>query len=337
MTHDRDDFLWDRSEPPDPLVGRLEEVLGPLGRRDDAPVPRRTSPAPRGRRIAGFAAAAVLLATVTLLALREDAPPQDPGDSEVAHLPPEPGAPALHVEGTGDRLVVGSWVEADAAPRELVLGDVGRIVLDAGSRVQVRRLAGEETRLYLARGRMEATVSADARPRFFQVDTDAARCVDLGCRYTLSVDPDGVAHVAVTLGQVAFETHGDGVSGGGREVYVPSGAECVARPDLGPGTPRFRDASPEVATAFDAYDTAPAGDAEARRRAALAAIALVRTERDTLPAWHLLQDRDATIAAAAAARLDEITGGCSLASLPRAVPRAEDRAAWKEFLDGRCW
>ena len=29
-----DDYLWDRSGPPDPEVARLEELLRPLGRQD---------------------------------------------------------------------------------------------------------------------------------------------------------------------------------------------------------------------------------------------------------------------------------------------------------------
>jgi len=329
--NERDDYLWDRTGPPDPEVERLERLLSPLGRcetgRDDAapPAVRRVR-----NRLPWFAAAAAVLVAAAIVRtfLGDEAPTVTPPTSpDVAVV--EPG-PTLHVEGSGDRLAAGAWVETKDTPRELVLGDVGRIRVDPGSRLQVRRLADETTRLYLARGRLEASVSADARPRFFQVDTDAARCVDLGCRYTLSVDEAGVAHVAVTTGQVAFES-------GGREVYVPSGAECLARPGTGPGTPRFLGTSQEVAAAFDAYDTAKPDDSERRRALALAALATVRTARDTLAAWHLLQDADPAIVDAAAARLDRVTSGATVAGLCRANAGPQDRIAWKEYLEGSCW
>jgi hypothetical protein len=198
------------------------------------------------------------------------------------------------------------------------------VLLAADSRLQVRHVSDETTRLYLARGSLEAKVTKDARPRFFQVDTDAARCVELGCRYSLSVGDDGGSTVRVLTGQVAFEA-------GPREVFVPAGASCVARKGRGPGTPRFDDAREAVVQAFDAYDAAPE---EAKRTLALAALDVVRDGRDTLPAWHLLQDPDATVTAAALAKLETVAGRCDAGTTE---PAAKVRAAWKELLEARCW
>ena len=48
---------------------------------------------------------------------------------------------------------------------------------------------------------------------FVQTRTPATNCVDLGCKYTLTVDGAGDSLVEVTMGRVAFEDRG-------REVYV---------------------------------------------------------------------------------------------------------------------
>jgi hypothetical protein len=314
-----DDYLYDGSGTPDPDVERAERLLRPLGRRDDAPVaaPRP----PRGRLVvlAALATAAAALLVAAILDSGSPAPTRAP-DSVAA-------APTVCEAGREGALGVDQWVETTEAGRELLVGDLGRVVLGADSRVQVRHVSADETRLYLARGSLEAHVSAHARPRFFQVDTDAARCVDLGCRYTLDVDADGVATVRVVTGQVAFED-------GRREVFVPSGATCRAEKDRGSGTPRFEDARREVASAFDAYDAAATSPVERRREAARAALDSVRDGRDTLPAWHLLSDPDAEIARAAAARLEAVAGACDV---PPGASAVDVRAAWKDRLEARSW
>jgi len=296
------DYLWDRSGPEDPEIAELERALAPLAHRGAPPRVRRV----RLRPLA--IAAGALLAIGGALLLR--------GGS----VPPAPlEGPPLRVAATGATLLPGAWIEARETEHELFLGDVGRITLRLGSRMQVRALGDETTRLFLARGALEASIAADARPRFFQVDTDAARCVDLGCRYTLEVDDAGDARVDVTFGQVAFETET-------REVYVPRGAVCLAKRGRGPGTPRFKDSAPALAAALDAYDAAPA---ESRLEAARAALALVERPRDTLAAWHFLQDADAAVARAAEARLAEVAG--------RPEGDAPNREAWKAHLEAGWW
>lgn len=310
-----DDYLFDGSGAPDADVEKLERVLRPLGRDANAPVRARV---PRRNRalVLGLLAAAAASLVVAVL-LRGDAPPS------VATEP----APEIRDAARSAPFATGDWVETADADREILVGDLGRVTLAARSRLQVRHVSRETTRLYLASGSLEARVGANARPRFFQVDTDAARCVDLGCRYTLEVDDDGAATVRVVTGQVAFETPG-------REVFVPAGAVSVARRGRGPGTPRFEDARAALGVAFDAFDEA-AWEAPARRRElATAALGEVRDGRDTLPAWHLLQDADAEVVRAAASRLADVAGACDVEANATA---AEVREAWREMLRQRFW
>jgi hypothetical protein len=285
---------------------------------------RQSTPALRWT-FGGLAAAAAIL--VALIVFEQ--PPFGPGQV-VYRFPttPPPSAvalgPVIRAEGSEDALGVGTWIETSDASRQITIGEsLGRLTLAARSRLQVRHSREDETRLYLARGSLEAFVSADARPRFFQVDTDAARCVDLGCRYTLAVADDGVATVRVTTGQVAFED-------GAREVYVPAGATCVARPGAGPGTPRFEDARRDLQAAFDAYDLAAKAEPERRAALAGAALAAVQDLRDTLPAWHLLQEGNTSIVRAAAARLEAVAGPCEA---PAGSDAAAVREAWKARLE----
>lgn len=314
-----DDHLWDGSGTPDPDVERLERLLRPLGAREGRPT-LHAAPgpgSPRGGRkrwrwiVPACAAAAALLIAV-VAGLRR-------GDDGAAH-PSRDGAPV----SADPQVAAGSWIETEDAPREIRLGDVSHVVVAPRTRLQVRRVADDAHHFYLERGTIEASVSADARPRLFQVATDAANCVDLGCRYTLEVDDAGTATVRVTLGQVAFETPD-------REVFVPAGAEAVARRGAVPGTPLFADASPEVRRAFVAFDASSGSD---RSRAAFAAIGAAQTGRDTLAVWHLLQERDGDVVEAALRRIEELAGPCDV---PSDGSLADRRLAWKACLFDRCW
>lgn len=317
------DYLFDGDGPPDPEVERLERLLRPLGlSHADKP----THPAPRVGRARLWVFALGLGATAAALLVAFSA-----ARHEVQEPTPAPGAPGLEVAGTGERLLERAWVETGQHPRELALGDVGRLTLEPGSRLEVRRLALEETRLYLERGRLEARVSAEARPRFFQVDTPSTRCVDLGCRYTLEVDAAGDARVEVLSGRVAFENEG-------REVYVPAGAICRATRAAGAGTPRFADAPAALSEALSRYDASTGEPVERRRAVAEAVLVATRDGRDALGAWHLLADPDDAIARAARARLIEVAGAPPEASPASATrPDAVERERWKEHLERGWW
>jgi hypothetical protein len=314
---DRDDrYLWDRTGEPDREIEALEGLLAPLAHREaEPPAPAAAPPA---RRWGGYAmAAAAALAVGAGLHL----------GTRGSGAPPAPRFASLPVLAGEERVALGSWIDATHAPREVSLGSVARLTLDPGSRLRLDAAEADAARFYLERGRLEALVSADAKPRFFQVDTRAARCVDLGCRYTLAVDPRGVARVHVSTGQVAFAS-------GDREVYVPADAVCLASPRTGPGTPRFSDAAADLAAALDAFDGAGAAPAERRRALADAALRAMQSPRDALGALDMLQDADAAIAAAARSRLVALAGTPEgLGAGGAARPGASEREAWKRYLE----
>jgi hypothetical protein len=320
----------------DSEVQRLERLLAPLRHVPDPqhvdPHPRRAAAAPRTRswlRLALLAAAVVLALGGVWWFTREARVPGGSGGS--GGVVPSSDAPVLVARGESRPLSERTWVETHAEARELRLGDVGQFTLGAGSRLEVQRLAADETRFYLERGRLEAFVSADAHPRFFQVGTPAARCVDLGCQYTLVVDAAGDAEVEVATGRVAFENEG-------REVFVPRGARCRATRASGAGTPRFLDARPELVAALDRFDAAREAPAPERRTHAGSLLALAANPRDGLAVWHLLQDADVDIAQRAHARLHEVAGTVPAAvSPPDVAPNADDRQAWRTVLEPHWW
>ena len=316
---ENDRYLWDRTGPVDEEVERLERLLAPLAHPEGA-APPSLRPSPLVAWIP-FAAAASLLAA-GLAAWTGSGAGRPPETS------PEGVIPAgASVVADGAPVPAGQWIQATDAPREVVLGHSGSLTLDRGSRLQVRHLAADETRLFLERGSLEARIGAGVKPRFFQVDTNAARCVDLGCRYTLSVDAAGVSRVVVLTGQVSFETET-------REVYVPRGATCVARTGSGPGTPRFENAPAALSEAADAFDAASPA---ARSAASARVLAEVKTPRDTLVAWHLLEDADPEIARAAETALVAVAARPEGLSEHAGPPTAQDRERWKAHLESSWW
>lgn len=293
-----DDYLWDGSGPPDEDVRALEEALRPLA-HDGRPLAWNALHRNRPRWPWMLAAALIAAAGGAFWAggaFRDDG--RGTGRDAVS----------LTIVRDGRALATEEWFTASEDNRELRLsrdGDwLGDLSLDPGSRLRVDGVSEQEASLYLAeRGRMEALVSADARPRFFQVGTPAARCIDLGCQYVLQVDEVGTAHVVVTTGWVAFQFD---ESGRQREVFVPRGAECRATRDHGPGTPRFTDTEIELVALLDAFD----GELRPDRRRDLAGkiCSFVDSERDTLVLYHLMQDEDPVVSAAAEERLVDIAG-----------------------------
>jgi len=306
-----DRYLWDRSGPSDEDVERLERLLAPLAHHGRPPL-RLVGPA-RPRRLRLAVAAVVLAAVgVALFALARRNPVESP----------RAGAPSLR---TGSAtLAESAWIDASEGDVQLTLGErMGRITLEAGGRLQVRRLDAEVARLYLDRGRITASIGADVRPRFFQVDTPGVRCVDLGCRYTLEVDREGGAFVHVLTGRVAFESDAG-------EVFVPANATCRAAPGGLAGTPRFLDTPPDLVEALDAYDAARSASADARRPLARALCDHTQRIADTLGLWHLLADPDPAIADLAQTALVRLAGG-DLDVVPTT------REGWRAELEWFWW
>src|SRR5262249_36775450 len=135
------------------------------------------------------------------------------------------------------KLYVGQSLETDQSSRALLFpGTIGEVKVEPGSRVRLIRASQNEYRLALEHGEVEAKISAP--PRLFFVDTASAEAIDLGCAYTLSVDSAGNGTLHVTEGWVELVLKRRFKS------TIPTGATCLTRQGLGPGTPYFEDASP---------------------------------------------------------------------------------------------
>jgi hypothetical protein len=184
------------------------------------------------------------------------------------------GRPTIANSDNTDKLVVGETLETDANSRARIeVADIGQVEVAPNSRVRLLRSDHDGHRLSLDRGSLHAKISAP--PRLFIVDTPSAVAVDLGCEYTLEVDPAGNSKLHVTAGFVSLERDG-------RDALVPAGAYCVTRRGQGLGTPYFAGSSPTFETALAKFDFSHGGSAS------LATIVNEAGAEDTLTLWHLL-------------------------------------------------
>ncbi len=260
----KDDYLWDRSGPPDPEIARLENTLRPLRLRLTAPRRPAVSPAPRTRLWWMAAAAAALMAASTWQMSLLPAPATAWQISHIegsARLGSQAAALSMAL-GAGQLLRTGP-----AAGLTLQADPVGR--LDVGPDSSLR--AASNRSVELQRGTLHAYIWA--RPGEFVVSTPSARAVDLGCEYTLTVNATGDGLLRVSTGWVAFQA-------GDYEAFIPAGAECVTRRRGGPGIPYFQDAGEPFRQALAAYETG--------YEAALDALLAEARPRDGLTLWHLL-------------------------------------------------
>jgi putative zinc finger protein/FecR-like protein len=178
------------------------------------------------------------------------------------------------VSGGTQRMKAGELVETGSGSRaRIVVGQLGTVDVAPQTRVRLGQVSESEYRLRLDRGTISAEINAP--PRLFIVDTPASAVVDLGCAYTVTVADDGVGELRMTKGWSSLEWKG-------RESLVPAGAMCRTRPEKGPGTPYFEDASAALKRAVDDFDTG------ADRAQALDVIIREARVRDTLTLWHLL-------------------------------------------------
>jgi hypothetical protein len=286
MTDDRSDYLWDRSGEPDPEVQHLEELLGtlrhrgslpPLPARSALPRPESMSRSSRNLRLVfvGLTAAAMvcLVASAGWYAFV-----QRHAGWAVTRLAGEPVIDGKAVDADG-RLMRGTWLETgDAGKARVSVGQIGRVDVDPNTRLQLVRARGREHRMALEKGTIHALIWAP--PKFFVVDTPSAVATDLGCAYTLQVDPSGAGLVRVTSGWVGFEYKG-------RESFIPQEAVCATRPGVGPGTPYYEDAPAGYAAALTMLDFGEPGDAA--RAGALDTVLSSARKRDALTLWHLLK------------------------------------------------
>ena len=251
-----DDYLWDKSGEPDPEVVRLENLLGEL-RHSGKPL--RSASARHWYRYAAAVALVAAVGTLWFLS-REPAASWD-----VASVQGEPRVGSVGI-GKAGKLGVGEYLTTDSnAVAKLDVGQIGEVTVDSNSRLRLVKSRENEHRLSLQRGVIHAFIWAP--PRQFFVDTPSAVAVDLGCRYTLSVDDSGDGLLTVETGWVAFESHG-------HESFIPAGAACPTTKQAGPGIPYYLDSSEGFRSALRIGNT----------RAALAQA----RPRDAMTLWHLL-------------------------------------------------
>lgn len=261
-----EDYLWDRSGPPDPEIERLERTLAPLRYRHR---PELVHAEPgfveTPRRVWWAAAAAIVLAAAGMSRFAVPLPRatawQVTNLEGAARMGGQSAALTMQLRsGEAVRTLAGSQVSLQA-------DNVGRIDLGPGSELR----AATDRKLMLQRGTLHAFIWAP--PREFVVDTPGARAVDLGCEYTLNVDTAGNGLIQVSLGWVAFQFRD-------HESFIPAGAQCVTHRTSGPGIPFYEDASDSFRSALHGFE---AGDS-----AALPRILAAARPRDGLTLWHLL-------------------------------------------------
>ena len=286
-----DRYLWDKTGKPDPEVERLEGLLGPFAHKGEPlELPAAAAPEATARhsvnqrrparwawlaphRLAWGLAAAAALAVVAGAAWWMMA---EPG-WKVARIAGSPQLGEQRLAATG-RAGAGAWLVTDAvSSARLSVGRIGVVELGPNSRLRILGRRGEEHRLALEQGVLDAVILAP--PRQFVVETPSATAVDLGCAYSLEVDAAGGALLTVLAGWVSFEHQG-------RESFIPAGARCATRPGLGPGTPYFTDASPALKNALVLLDLTPPQE-DARDSLLRAVLAEARRE-DAFTVWHLL-------------------------------------------------
>jgi len=304
----KDDYLWNRSGPPDPEIARLEKILAPLGYRGASQPAWNRPPAALRSRWWGMAAAAAVLMGVA--AWQMSLAPALPTAWQISHMD-GPARLGGHAAATSMSLGSGQVLRTGPAGDVTLEADsVGRIEIGPDSAL---RAASSRT-LELQRGRLHAYIWA--RPREFVVNTPSARAVDLGCEYTLTVNSTGDGLLRVSMGWVAFQA-------GEYEAFIPAGAECVTRRRGGPGIPYFEDAAPPFREALAAFEAGQPG--------ALGTLLSSARPRDGLTLWHLetrvpavergrVFDRFAELVPVPA----EVTRTAAMAKDPRAIDRMWD-------------
>lgn len=298
-----EDYLWDRSGPPDPEIVKLEEQLAPFRHRG-----RAMQPQPKPRAYWRWAAAAAAL-IAGVVVWRASTPPPEPTAWQVdraagpAQIGRKDATASMRVK-RGDVMRTGTGAEL-----ELLSDDVGRVEL--GPQSEMRASSGKG--LALRRGTLHAFIWA--RPGEFVVDTPSSRTVDLGCEYTLNVDSAGEGMVRVQMGWVAFQYQN-------RESFIPAEAQCPTHRASGPGIPFYEDAPEPLRASLARLER---GD-----RSALGGILASARPRDGLTLWHLLTRTNATERGAVFDRFAQ------LVKLPDGVTRESIERLDSNSLD-LCW
>lgn len=256
-TEARDAFLLDPKAPPVDDVVALQRALAPLSAERNPAEPPRVVRKPRARQIS-IAVSLALAASIAVF-VSVGAP-----DDIIVTGERKPGERRT--------VAVGDHINVREGEATVDLGAHGVLTLAPDSQLYVVKSTRFGQELELERGSLSAVVVAP--PRFFTISTRAARAVDMGCAYQLSVDDDGTTTLAVTSGFVALEAlshEGDAI-----DVLVPAGASARALPGARPGLPFRSGATPALRAIVDA----PALDVDALLASADA--------RDAITLWYAM-------------------------------------------------
>jgi len=239
--HDNE-YLWDKSGPVDPEIQRLEMLLEPYrcGNLPPLPLPKRRAWLFLPPFVAAGAVAAVVLMVSVWFVLRGIR-----AQTWTVSVLAGEGRLGARVLSGSARLHAGDVFETGADATARIRMPVGRLEVEPNTSLRLIESKRNQQRLSLLRGTIHARVTSP--PRVFIVDTPSAVATDLGCAYTLHVDPSGDGLLRVTHGWIELEWRGRGS-------LVPTGAVAVMRAGLGPGTPFFEDSSEAFRGALAAYD-----------------------------------------------------------------------------------
>src|SRR5919106_723738 len=108
----KDDYVWDRSGPPDPDVQRLERLLGQL--QSVPPVPQLPETFVRGHRLRVFAPVLAAAAAIVFMVAGTWQSTRLPASWEIASLSGQPRVGSTVIGGRG-RLAVGATLITDSA------------------------------------------------------------------------------------------------------------------------------------------------------------------------------------------------------------------------------
>lgn len=275
-----DQYLWDGTGEPDAEVQRLEALLGTFRHRGGAMEFPATVILPVRRVIRWHVWKQSLIAATAIMIL-----------AAVWLMPrffADPRWQIVTVEGTAKisdaaaqaktRLAAGKWIETGETSRiTLQVDGLGRVDVGPNTRIYLLETTRQREEAILEHGTIHAEVTAP--PYVFLVRTPSAYALDMGCAYTLHVNPDGSGILEVTEGWIQFQH-------GWVQSMVPAGADAEMRPGYGPGAPYFSDASEKFRAAlrivnFD-FDDPQA------RSAALTVVMAEARKRDAFTLLNLL-------------------------------------------------
>jgi ferric-dicitrate binding protein FerR (iron transport regulator) len=311
-----DDYLWDRSGPPDPDVERLEKLLAPLAH--DAPLDelrlRRRRKTPWIVLGVAIAAAAAVVVFVAL--------PRDPAGAcrggEGFAFEGEGGAIACgDARVAAGVLPVGGSLDTGARGAKLDIADIGTARLGTHTKVRLDRTDAKRHQLHLERGSLHAKVLAP--PRLFAVTTTHTDVIDLGCEYEIIVDANGAGSIEVLTGIVELATKS------GTIVVAPEQTSAALLAGQRPGLVVGRNARTEIKDAVRAFD---AGDP-----AAAARLLALAKDRDAITVIALYAAVDDAQRLGVLSRLYEISPPPDVEITPEtALEDPAKLAAWSQDI-----